>query len=347
MAKPPPSCDFNVEIKKLKTAPPARIYLLYGSEDYLSDFFLNKLRDCCLPDGDDGFSYKRLDGPALDLAQLAKALDVMPVLSERTFIELRNVDINKLPDTDKTISLLQTIPDYCTVVFFLDASYEPDGRLKFVKFLKEKGTALLFSAQGKTALFKWMDKRFAAFEKTIEPAAKERLVLISGDLMNRLIPEIDKIAAYAKGSVVRVSDIEAVATHIPEADVFEMINLISEKKYDNALHILAELLKNKENEPIAMLSLVASQLRKTYGVKLALHTGKRKPEIKELFSITWDFVADRLISAAGRFTFSQLHAAIESCVNAEYSMKTSFVDESGLLTQVLLDLMLADAEDAS
>ena len=96
-----------------------------------------------------------------------------------------------------------------------------------------------------------------------------------------------------------------------------------------------------------MLSLVASQLRKTYGVKLALHAGKRKPEIKELFSITWEFVADRLISAAGRFTFPQLRAAIESCVSAEYSMKTSSVDESGLLTQVLLDLMLTDVEDAS
>ncbi|MBQ3373225.1 MAG: DNA polymerase III subunit delta [Oscillospiraceae bacterium] len=347
MPKPPPSCDFNAELKKLKTAPPARIYLLYGNEDYLSDFFLTKLRDCCLPGGDDGFSYKRFDGPALDLSLLAKALDVMPFLSERTFIELRNVDINKLPDTDKAISLLQSVPDYCTVVFFQDASYEPDGRLKFVKFLKEKGTALLFSAQGRTALFRWMDKRFAASGKTIEPAAKERLVLISGDLMNRLIPEIDKIAAYAKGSVVHVSDVEAVASHIPEADVFEMINLISEKKYDNALHILAELLKNKENEPIGMLSLVASQLRKTYGVKLALHAGKRKPEIIKLFSITWDFIADRLISAAGRFTFPQLRAAIESCVNAEYSMKTSSVDESGLLTQVLLDLMLDDAEDAS
>ena len=347
MAKPSPSCDFNAELLKLKTAAPSRLYLLYGSEDYLSDFYLTRLRACCLPGGDDGFSYKRFDGPSLDLGQLGKALDVMPFLSERTFIELRNIDINRLPDSEKAVKLLQTIPDYCTVVFFEDASYEPDGRLKFVKFLKEKGIALFFSAQGRTALFKWMDKRFAASGKTIESAAKERLVLISGDLMNRLIPEIDKIAAYAKGNVVSVSDVEAVASHIPEADVFEMINLISEKKYDNALHILAELLKNRDNEPIAMLSLVASQLRRTYGVKLALQSGKRKQEIKELFSITWDFIADRLISAAGRFTFLQLRYAVESCVNAEYSMKTSAVEESSLITQVFLDLMLDDSEDVT
>ncbi|MBQ8074483.1 MAG: DNA polymerase III subunit delta [Oscillospiraceae bacterium] len=347
MAKQQPTCDFNAEIKKLKTEFPGRLYLLYGTEDYLSDYFLTKLRDTCIPDGDDGFSYKRFDGPSLDLSLLAKALDVMPFLSERTFVELRNVDLNKISDPDNAVKLLQSIPDYCTVVFIQNANFEPDGRLKIIKFLKEKGRTLQFSAQGKTALFKWMDKRFAAAGKTIDSAAKERLVLISGDLMNRLIPEIDKIAAYASGSAVLVSDVEAVANHIPEADVFEMVNLISEKKYDASLHILAELLKNKDNAPIAMLALVSSQLRRTYGVKLALTAGKRRAEIKELFSISWDFIADRLISSAGRFTFPQLRAAIESCANAEYRMKTSSVDESELLTQVLLDLMLSDAEESA
>ena len=160
--------------------------------------------------------------------------------------------------------------------------------------------------------------------------------------MNRLIPEIEKIAAYAKTGNVTVADVDAVASHIPEADVFEMVNLISEKKYDSALHILAELLKNKDNAPIAMLSLVASQLRRVYGVKLVLQSGKRKYEIKEIFSIPWDFIADRLIGSAGRFTFPQLRHAIASCAEAEYRMKTSSIDEASLLTQVLMDLMLSD-----
>ena len=336
------SCDFNAELKKLKAGSPDRLYLLYGNEDYLRDFFLTQLREKCIPDGDDGFSYKRFDGPSVDARQFARALDVMPFLSERTFIELRNVDINKIPEADKFLDLLKTIPDYCTVAFIQDAGYEPDGRMKVVKYLKEKGNALQFSAQDKQALFRWMDRRFAACGKTADNSAKERLVLISGDLMNRLIPEIEKIAAYAKTGNVTVADVDAVASHIPEADVFEMVNLISEKKYDSALHILAELLKNKDNAPIAMLSLVASQLRRVYGVKLVLQSGKRKYEIKEIFSIPWDFIADRLIGSAGRFTFPQLRHAIASCAEAEYRMKTSSIDEASLLTQVLMDLMLSD-----
>ena len=344
MAKKNNGCDFNAELRKLKSEGPGRLYLLYGNEDYLRDYYLSQLRLLCLPGGDDGFSLKRFDGPGLDPSGFAKALDLMPFLSERTFVELHHVDLNKLPESDKIIALLQAVPDYCTVVFVQSSSYELDGRLKIIKFLKEKGNALEFSAQERKPLFRWMDRRFAASGKTIDDSAKERLVLISGDLMNRLIPEIDKIAAYAKGDAVSVSDVEAVASHIPEADVFEMVNLISEKKYDSALHILAELLKNRDNEPIAMLSLIASQLRRTYGVKLALQKGKRKAEIKELLSIRFDFIVDRLAAAAGRFTFQQLRRAVESCADAEYAMKTSSVDGPDLITRVLMDLMLSDGE---
>ena len=123
-------------MKKLKAGSPDRLYLLYGNEDYLRDYFLTQLREKCIPDGDDGFSYKRFDGPSVDARQFARALDVMPFLSERTFIELRNVDINKIPEADKFLDLLKTIPDYCTVAFIQDAGYEPDGRMKVVKYLK-------------------------------------------------------------------------------------------------------------------------------------------------------------------------------------------------------------------
>ena len=96
MAKKETGCDFNAELKKLKNAPPQRIYVLFGEEDYLRDHFLGRLKAKCLPEGEDGFNFKRFDGPGLDAGELSKAVDMLPFLSECTFIELRNVDLNKL-----------------------------------------------------------------------------------------------------------------------------------------------------------------------------------------------------------------------------------------------------------
>ena len=52
--------------------------------------------------------------------------------------------------------------------------------------------------------------------------------------MNRLIPEIEKVAAYAKGDRVTVEDVEAVAHHIPEAVIFTLTDQIAQRRYDRA-----------------------------------------------------------------------------------------------------------------
>ena len=191
--------------------------MLSGEEDYLRDRYLEALKAVCIPEGESGFSYKRFDGPSLDAFELGKALDVMPFLSERTFVELRNVDINRLAEPDQLIAVLSSVPEYCTVCFVQDASYETDGRSKLVKFLKEKGKSLEFTSQDQTKLFNWVKRRFEALGKEIDSSTVQRLVFISGDLMNTLIPEIEKIAAYAKGRKILPADVEAVASHIPEA----------------------------------------------------------------------------------------------------------------------------------
>ena len=345
MAKKQNSFDYTAEIKLLKSESPKNLYLLSGEEDYLRDRYLETLKTVCIPEGENGFSYKRFDGPTVDAADLGKAIDIMPFLSERTFVELRNVDINKTNDTDQLIGVLSSIPEYCTVCFVQDASYETDGRMRFVRFLKDKGKALEFNSQDQTKLFNWIKRRFEALGKEIDSVSIQRLVFISGDLMNALIPEIEKVAAYAKSRRILPADIEAVASHLPEADVFEMVNLISEKKYDTALHLLAELLRNKENAPASILGTLSFQLRRLYGIKLALAEGKKQKEIKELLNIRYDFIAEKQVAAAGKFSTTQLEKDLRNCVQSEYAMKTTAGDDLELLKTLFVKMIAEDKNE--
>ena len=345
MAKKQNDFDYTAEIKQLKSDAPKNLYLLCGEEDYLRDRYLETLKEICIPEGESGFSYKRFDGPAIDAAELGQAIDLMPFLSERTFVELRNVDINRIAETDEMIRLLSSIPDYCTVCFVQDASYEADGRTRFVKFLKDKGKYLVFSPQDQNKLFNWVKRRFEALGKEIDSSTVQRLVFISGDLMNTLIPEIEKAAAYSKGRKILPADVEAVCSHIPEADVFEMVNLISEKRYDQALHLLSELMRNKDNPPVSILATLSFQLRRLYGVKLALTEGKRTREMKDLLNIRYDFIADKLISSAGKFSLLQLEKAVNNCAETEYTMKTTGGDDQELLKTLFVKLIAEDKNE--
>ena len=261
--------NYKAVVRKLKENGPQNLYLLWGPEDYLREYFLSEIKGLCLPDGDDSFSYKRMNGPDLDAVELQQAVDAFPFLSERSLVEVRGVDLNRLKDADAVIKVLADIPDYCTVVFVQGTDFEPDGRLKQIKKLRSIAEEIEFTQQQQNELTRWIAKRFAALGKSIEFDASQRLIFISGDLMNRLIPEIDKIAAYAKGERVTVSDVEAVAHHIPEAVIFTMTDQISQKSLNNALATLSELLSDKNNEPIAMLGMLGLQMRRLYGAKLA------------------------------------------------------------------------------
>ena len=328
--------SYGQELKKLKEGGPQRLYLMYGPEDYLREQFLLALKKLCLPEGEDDFSYKRLDGPELDVNALAGAIDAVPFMTERSFVELRGVDINKVKDADAAAKILTDIPDYCTVAFVQSAQYEPDGRLKLIKAIRANGHDMKFTQQSQGQLVDWITRRFAAAGKSADTDAVQRLIFISGDLMSRLIPEIEKVAAYAKGERVTVDDVEAVANHIPEAVVFSLSDHIAARRYESAAQTLAELLADKNNEPIMLLALLGAQMRKLYAARLAQEGGLGMKYIMDTCNIKYEFLAKNLAASARGFTLPQLRRAVELCAEADYMMKSSSQDDDELLKEVVM-----------
>lgn len=328
--------DYVAELKALKAQGPGNLYLMYGPEDYLREQFLTELKKLCLPDGEDGFSFKRFDGPELEPAELEQAIDAVPFMTERSFVELRDVNINKLGDPEHFVKIISDIPDYCTVAFVQSSSFEPDNRLKFMKALREKAHCMDFVQQSQGQLFSWINRRFEALGKSIDMEAIQRLIFVSGDLMNHLIPEIEKIAAYVKDSRVTAADVEAVAHHIPDADVFAITDSISQKNYEKAFGILAELLGDKGNEPIMILAVLGAQMRKLYAAKVATEQGVSIAELSKGLNIKFEFIARNLVGSAKGYTVRQLAKAVELCAEADSLMKTGAVDSREYLKELVV-----------
>ena len=336
--------NYSAQLRLLQENGPQRLYLLWGPEDYLREQYLLQLKKICLPEGEDSFSYKRLDGPELEADELRYAVDAVPFMTERSFVELRDVELNRLKEPEKFIDLLSDIPDYCTVVFVQGTQFEPDGRLKLIKALREKGCELKFTQQSQGMLTDWINRRFAAAGKRIAPEAAQRLILVSGDLMSRLIPEIEKIAAYTKGEQVTVADVDAVASHIPEAIIFDMTGLIAQREYDQAFSVLGELLADKNNEPIPMLALLGQQMRNLYAARLAIEQRLGAKIVMEACHMKYDYIANRLLSHARGFSLPQLKRAVEICALTDVQMKSSSQKEQELLKEAVLRIAAGESD---
>ena len=342
-AKDEANVNYAAEVRALRERGPERLYFLWGPEDYLREQYLLTLKKCCLPEGEDSFSYKRLNGPELDAHELRQAVDAMPFLTERSFVEVRNVDLNRAKEPEAILAALSDIPDYCTVAFVQSAQFEPDGRIKLIKGLRSLGRDMKFTQAAQNQLIDWIIRRFAAAGKRIELQAIYRLIFISGDLMNRLIPEIEKVASYAKGEKVTVSDVEAVASHIPEADVFNMTDYIARKEYNNAMSVLAELLADKNNEPIPVLALLVTQMRRLYAARIAIDKGLGSKYVMEVCGLKYDFLATKLLQSARGFTLPQLRRAVELCAETDYKIKSSSLDDRELLTEAVLRIAAGES----
>ena len=300
------SCDFNIEIKTLKEKGPANLYHLYGPESYLRDSFLDELKRICLSDGENDFSYKRFEGE-FDSMQILNAMDLMPFMTERTLIEIRDADFSSINS-----EIFDDIPDYCTLVFV--SQNDPDSRLKAVKALRSKGRDLYFGLQQQGRLIKWTIKRFNALGKSIDENTVKRLIFISGELMSGLIPEINKISSFTSNETITINDVNTLAHHIPEADTFEMIDFISKKDFKSATRILNDVLSDKSNTPIAIFAALGFNLRRMYGQKLKGYSTS--------------------------FKLKNLEDDIRYCCDCEYRSKFSIEDDKELIKDALLHIMI-------
>jgi len=338
--------DYSALVKKLRAEGPGRLYLLWGEETYLRDSFFEEIKKCCLDGSADDFNYRRLEMPTPDLQALTEAVNAVPFFAERTLVELRGLDLNKCREEEARAlgELFADIPDYCTLVLIPDIGFSPDGRLSIIKNLRKAGEALEFTPQGASLLVSWIVKRFSSFGKQIDRREAEHLIFVSGSLMNTLILEIEKIAAYAKGERISGEDIDAVAQKQLETNVFEMTDKLSARDFDGAAAILADLLAGKQ-APIMLLAVIGQQMRRLYAAKLAAETGQGRDYIAQVCGIKYDFITNRLISGARGFSLEGLRQAVCLCAEYDYKMKSSSSDDEELLRELLIRLSLGVRND--
>jgi len=332
--------DYGKLKKELNDQGPARVYLLYGPEEYLREDFVGVLKKACLPGGEDDFSYKKLNQDSFSVRAFEDAVDALPFLTDRTFVEVRSVDINKFNESDanRISKQIADLPDYCTVVFIQDAGFEPDGRKKLIKAIKKHGKDVEFTQQPQSSIVKWVRKRFAAHQKHISPQNAEFLVNYSGSLMQQLIPEIEKVAAFTRGDEVTVYEIEAVASKSAETAVFELSDKLASKNYDEAAEVMGELLGRKDTEPIMLLALIGNQMRNIYAAKIAESERKNRDYIMEVTGVRFDFLVRKLQDHAKRFSLERLERTVLLCAETDFLMKSSSIEDEELLKDLLVKL---------
>lgn len=342
MAKNGPDKGYQQLKSELSEGKIGQVYVFYGEESYLREYYLGELRRALVPAGFEEFNYHRFDGKTMSMAELAEAVEAVPMMAERTMIVVSDCDLFKLNEGARgmLISLLEDFPAYCCLVFVYDLlEYKPNKTYKKLhEALSRHALAVKFDVQDKSDLINWVRRRFRALGKDVDARAAEHLIFTCGSLMTGLVPEIEKVGAYARGKAVTIADINAVADPVLDAVAFDMTNAVTRGDYDRASELLGQLLK-KQEEPFVILSVVGRELRRLYSARLAIEEGRDKAWLMGLWNMRSDYPARLLLDAARRTTRAWCADSLKLCQTLDRRMKSEKgVDGEGELKLLLMRL---------
>ncbi len=318
-----------------------RLYIFHGEETFLLNHYLGQMRKLLLDELTESFNFNRLTNETFEIQAFADAVEALPMMAETTFVQVDDVDLFKLPEGDRTkiAEILSDIPEYCTVLFTYETvTWKPDKRLKKLwEAIDNNGLIVEFAKQDQRDLTAWIGKHFAAHKKRITPDLCLYLIEITGGTMTALSGEIDKICAYSGAEEIKKSDIDAVTEPVLDAVVFQMTDLLSAGRYDQAFQKLQQLLKMQQ-EPIAILGAVGGHFRRISTARTLLDNGRNASELQKLCAPMPDFAARKTMDAARRFRPEFCRTAANLILETDYKMKTSFDDQDRLLELLILQL---------
>lgn len=315
----------NEDIKTRQFKP---VYLLFGEEAFLKHSYKKRLKEAI--SGDDTMNYNYFEGKGLDVKELISLADTMPFFSEKRLILVEDSGFFKSA-SEELIAYLPVMPDTTCLIFVEEAV---DKRNKLYKKVKELGYAAEMKRQDSGQLARWAASILAQNGRKITSATMNRFLERTGDDMEQIRNELEKLISYTMGKdVVTAEDVEAITTVQVTNKIFEMVNAMVAGKTRLAMDLYEDLLTLKE-PPMRILFLIARQFNQLLLAKEMSTQGMDRGSIASRLKVPL-FVAGKICSQAGAFSREQILGFVKNCVEAEEAVKTGRLNDR-LAVELLL-----------
>lgn len=298
-----------------------RVYLLCGEEDYLKNFYKNKLKSAVLPPGDT-MNLSVYGGKGIDVREVISQADTMPFFADRRLILIEDSGFFKTASPELA-DYIPRMPQETCMVF---VENEVDKRGKLYKAVKNTGRVVEMKRQDERTLMNWVLSTLRKEKKNITSATMELFLSRTGNDMEFIEKELEKLLCYTIGrDVVTSKDVEDVCTVRTENKIFDMINAIAEKKQKKALDLYYDLLALKE-PPMRILYLITRQFNLLMQVKALLAQGFDQNGAAEKLKMQ-SFIVRNYARQARSFTEEELERAVKDCIEAEEAVKTGRMND--------------------
>ena len=322
------------------------VYYFYSSERYLVRQAVAAATRILTADSDEDATI--LDGAAPEIEQLIMAAGTISFFGTRRVVVLPEIDPAAYSDKDleelnSTLSSLENAVVVLGSVFELERSKLKTGKRaqKLIAQCKALGYTEELAKPKPFELKMMMIDRAKEQKTTLPDGAAAALLERCGEDPFLLENEVDKLCALSGYQTVTAAMVAEMGTVSLEADVFEMIRMITAKNATGACKKLQTLLRLQQ-EPIAITAAMIGSYVDLYRVKLGAVRRKNYSTVFKDFGYRGsDYRLKRSAEPADHYTLPQLEACMQVLLELDKSLKSQPVDDGVLMETALCRLALA------
>lgn len=329
----------------LKSEEPARVYVLYGEEPYLTAHYADQIKRLVV--GKDvlaQFNLREFDGQECSFDQIEEAAEALPLMTDKKCVTVQNCDVTTAAVFDRAMALVSDPPEDTVLIFWMTNLFGEGKRpARFKQFLEaaaKTGICVEFPRKSGDEIVRLLCNGAGRRGCLFKPETARRLIEQCGNDLNLLLNELDKLCAVAGNGEITVAILEQVATKNLMAQAYELSNAILQQHYEKAYHILHRLFSGK-SDPILVLAALSSSYADLYRAKVAAAGGVQAQSLVEEFD--YKGKAFRLKYAArdcSRLSLDSLRESLDILAQADRRLKSTAVDKKTVLEETAAKLIV-------
>ena len=300
----------------------ARVYLLWGDEDYLKQYYKNALIKALIPD-DNTINLNVWNEAPVDVAELMEQARTMPFFAEHRLIVVCDSGLFKRQGQ----ALAEFIPSLAQETVLLFVEHEVDQRSALYKAVSKNGVVMKLDHYGEKELEEWVHRRMVREGRPmVQTRALKLFMERAGDDMQRILSELEKLICYTQGrDTILIEDVQAVIPARLENHIYEMADLIAYRKRDRVLEMYHELLELKE-QPLGILGLLTKQFMRLLMISEMREQGLDIQTISDKTGIK-AFIVRKCAGQCSMFTYEEIRSILGRMSDTDADIKMGRISD--------------------
>lgn len=321
--------------------------IIYGDDTFRVKQRVKQMKDAFSkkfdPSGLNINIFPQAEKEKLDHGEVLQSVCSYPFLGEKRMVVIGGLIESTNKDASKVwIDGFKRVPESTIVIFYEMCGakkLEKKSLFKSLTKLSDVHTYAYTKLQG-SELSSWVVSHIRRKGGQIDAAALRNLVMSVGSDLWQMSNEIDKLIAYADGSIISVQMVSDMVRTSFEGQIFALMDAVSKKQTKTALRLLQEERLSGANDHY-ILTMLGRQVKILLAARSLLDENPRasKQDLANEMGVH-PFVAQKAIQQAVGFEYDRLRKVHKLLYEFDFKIKTGQI-KPDLAVDLVTDKLIA------